>query len=94
MSRYSYDDMPPEGYREKGGMRRSSSLIIAFIGVLITLIAILLYLMFSPQEEASQEETDALTLRVQEAAEQLRLAVTYNGLKESLAEAEKLASGA
>ena len=69
MSRYSYDDMPPEGYREKGGMRRSSSLIIAFIGVLITLIAILLYLMFSPQEEASQEEAaspDAVTVDIQD----------------------------
>ena len=70
MSRYSYDDMPPEGYREKGGVRKSSSLIIAFIGVLITLIAILLYLMFSPQGGGKQEETavpDAVTVDVPEA---------------------------
>ena len=56
MSRYSYDDMPPEGYKERGGIKKGSSLIIAFIGVLITLIAILLYLMFSPQGEGKEAE--------------------------------------
>ncbi len=62
MSRYSYDDMPPEGYRERS-KGRSSSLVIAFIGVLITLIAILLYLMFTPHE-AESESTPAKAVHV------------------------------
>ena len=63
MGRYSYDDMPPEGYRERREGNGRLSAAIAAIGVLLTLIAIILYLLFSPQEQtpvnAVQEEETA-----------------------------------
>lgn len=40
---------------------------------------------------ASQEETNAIAEKLEEKADQLQLAVTYSGLKEILASAEKLA---
>lgn len=56
MGRNSYDDMLPEGYREKRSGSRGTSLIIAFIGVLITLIAIVIYLMFTPHDSSADNE--------------------------------------
>ena len=61
MGRYSYDDMPPEGYRERRGNGRMTG-VIASIGIVLTLLAVVLYLLFSPSErdeaqtEASVEE--------------------------------------
>ena len=54
MSRYSYDDMPPEGYREKHRGSGRMTAAIASIGVLLTLIAVIIYLLFAPQKEASE----------------------------------------
>ena len=56
MSRYSYDDMPPEGYREKHRGSGRMTAAIASIGVLLTLIAVIIYLLFAPQKEASEED--------------------------------------
>ena len=55
MGRYSYDDMPPEGYRDrkKGSGRMTAA--IASIGVLLTLIAIIIYLLFTPHENKADE---------------------------------------
>lgn len=49
MGRYSYDDMPPEGYRERRGNGRMTG-VIASIGIVLTLLAVVLYLLFSPSE--------------------------------------------
>ena len=56
MSRNSYDDMLPEGYR--GGRRGSgrTTAVIACIGVLLTLMAIFIYLLFSPSGEGDEPE--------------------------------------
>lgn len=66
MGRYSYDDMPPEGYRENRGSRSRMSAFIALIGVLITLIAIVVYLLFTPRSDAP--ETDAAVVERTELA--------------------------
>ena len=55
MGRYSYDDMPPEGYRERRGNGRMTG-VIASIGIVLTLLAVVLYLLFSPSDS---EETPA-----------------------------------
>ena len=57
MGRYSYDDMPPEGYRERRRNGRMTG-VIASIGIVLTLLAVVLYLLFSP---AADEETQAET---------------------------------
>ena len=54
MSRYSYDDMPPEGYREKRRGSGRMTAAIASIGVLLTLIAIIIYLLFTPHQENNE----------------------------------------
>ena len=57
MGRYSYDDMPPEGYRERRRNGRMTG-VLASIGIVLTLLAVVLYLLFSP---AAGEETQAET---------------------------------
>ena len=65
MGRYSYDDMPPEGYREHREGGRRGTLIIAFVGILLTLIAIVLYLLYTPhQGEAEEAKSGATTIEV------------------------------
>ena len=56
MGRYSYDDMPPEGYRERRESGRRGTFIIAFVGILLTLIAIVLYLLYTPHQAMPEEE--------------------------------------
>ena len=71
MGRNSYDDMLPEGYREKRSGSKGTSLLIAFIGVLITLIAIVLYLMFTPHDdpaEAAASDVSRVSFSVEEPA--------------------------
>lgn len=71
MGRNSYDDMLPEGYREKRSGNRGTSLIIAFIGVLITLIAIVIYLMFTPHSDGNEDassDVSAVSFDVEEPA--------------------------
>ena len=58
MGRYSYDDMPPEGFREKGRGNGKMTAAIASIGVLLTLIAIIIYLLFTPHDSAPEPETN------------------------------------
>ena len=55
MGRYSYDDMPPEGYRERREGGRRGTFVIAFVGILLTLIAIVLYLLYTPHQAAPEE---------------------------------------
>ena len=71
MGRNSYDDMLPEGYREKRSGSKGTSLLIAFIGVLITLIAIVLYLMFTPhsdKEDPAESGVSKVSFSVEEPA--------------------------
>ncbi len=63
MGRYSYDDMPPEGYREKRASSGKMTAAIASIGVIVTLIAIIIYLLFTPHD-TSEEETASLSSSV------------------------------
>ena len=55
MGRYSYDDMPPEGFREKRRGSGKMTAAIASIGVLLTLIAVIIYLLFTPHKETIEE---------------------------------------
>ena len=89
MGRNSYDDMLPEGYREKRSGSRGTSLLIAFIGVLITLIAIVLYLMFTPHDDpddSSVSDISAVSFSVDEPA------ILENEAPESRHSAEEEAS--
>ena len=60
MSRYSYDDMPPEGYRERRRGNGRMTAAIAAIGVLLTLIAIVIYLLFTPHSNKEENEGPAI----------------------------------
>ena len=62
MGRYSYDDMPPEGYRERRESGRKGTFVIAFTGILVTLIAIILYLLYTPREAVPEvkEQEEAM----------------------------------
>lgn len=63
MGRYSYDDMPPEGYRERRESGKRGTFVIAFVGILLTLIAIIVYLMYTPRSAvpaAVSEPEDAV----------------------------------
>ncbi len=65
MGRYSYDDMPPEGYRDKRRGSGKMTAAIASIGVLLTLIAVIIYLLFTPhrgQAVDAQEEVEAVSV--------------------------------
>lgn len=64
MGRYSYDDMPPEGYRERRESSKRGTFVIAFVGILLTLIAIIVYLMYTPRNAeaaAYEEESTVMT---------------------------------
>ena len=60
MSRYSYDDMPPEGYRERRRGNGRMTAAIAAIGVLLTLIAIIIYLLFTPHNTVNESPEPAI----------------------------------
>ena len=55
MGRYSYDDMPPEGYKDRSRSSGRMTAAIASIGVLLTLIAIIIYLLFTPHNDETVE---------------------------------------
>ena len=68
MGRYSYDDMPPEGYRERRESGKRGTFVIAFAGILLTLIAIIIYLMYTPLDAATQQEDEESPEAVSETA--------------------------
>ncbi len=81
MSRYSYDDMPPEGYRERRGGGGKMTAAIASIGVLLTLIAIIIYLLFTPHDEsADAPSTSPETVAVELAEPEI---IESRGLQET-----------
>lgn len=68
MGRYSYDDMPPEGYRERKGSTSRMTLVIALIGIIITMLAIVLYLLFNTPADGNTADVsadDARSIEVQ-----------------------------
>ena len=69
MGRYSYDDMPPEGYREHRESGKRGTFVIAFVGILVTLIAIIIYLMYTPLDQVTAAEADAAAAESVEAVE-------------------------
>ena len=60
MGRYSYDDMPPAGYKENKGPKSRMTAFIALIGVLITLIAVVIYLLFTPRTDDTAPISEAV----------------------------------
>lgn len=53
MSRNNYDDMPTRYERSRNSSRKTG--LVAFLGVLITLVIIVVFLIMSPEEEKSGE---------------------------------------
>ena len=69
MSRNSYDDMMPEGYRDRGRRNGRMTAVIACIGVILTLIAIVIYLLFTPHDsdaETPQSSVDPVSVSIPE----------------------------
>ena len=91
MGRYSYDDMPPEGYRERREGGKRGTFIIAFVGILLTLIAIILYLLYTPHQAVEEDARDgarAVEVNVPEPEILSQTAVSSEAEEEITAEAE------